>query len=106
MRGRCKSAIVLLIGWARIGLAAERTSAVFDFRFSDTRREGATNSPHAEAQARPTTPAWGGVQKKLNPIHNPKILLREDDAGHKSPCRAFDGLLRDDLLVRGRGVFG
>jgi hypothetical protein len=46
------------------------------------------------------------VQKNLNPIRIPKIVLRDADAGHESRCPAFDGLLRDDLWVQGRGVFG
>jgi hypothetical protein len=112
MRGRCKKAIALLLAWTRTGLAAERTSAIFDFRIIDTSLECATNSPRADAQARPTRPArdvW--AQQVSNLIRNVKVVVRRADTGHMwvesdtSRSRAFDVLFGDDLLLQDRGVF-
>jgi hypothetical protein len=112
MRGRCKNAIALLLAWARTGLGVRIAAAVFDFWFIDTSLEGATNSPRADAQAHLTGPVSGDwAQQASNLILNMKIVVRDADTGHlrcksdKSRSRTFDVLLRDDLLVQGRGVF-
>lgn len=98
MRGPCTNAITLLLESARTGLGAERTLAVFDFRFTDTSLEGATNSPLADAQSRLARPAWGSGDVSLAFELGARFVVsdwaQQEGKSDRSRPRAFDGLSR------------
>jgi hypothetical protein len=135
MRGRCNNAIDLSLASAQTGLAVELIPVFdFQFidtslegatngpcadaqvRLATPALGGRDWSLALEGAARFTITGWAQVS---NLIRYVKIVESDADSGHviegdsvgrrgqndRSRSRTFDGLLRDDLLVQGLGVF-